>query len=82
MQKIRLAARVDEEQSRRFQAMTSALGITPADALRTFIIRFGAEGGFPFETKANLSDIEAFASEDEATAFASRLSKRIIDEAR
>jgi hypothetical protein len=47
-----------------------------------FIIRFNAEGGFPYETKVKLSDIEAFESEDEAIDFASRLSRRVIDETR
>ena len=82
MSKIQIATRVDEEQSRRFQKIAKALGTTPADALRMFIIKFIAEGGFPFETKVKLSDIEAFDNEEEATAFASRLSRRTINETR
>jgi DNA-damage-inducible protein J len=82
MQKIQIATRVNEEQSLRFKAITNALGTTPADALRMFIMKFNAEGGFPYETKVKMSDIEAFESEDEATAFASRLSRRVVNETR
>jgi hypothetical protein len=43
-----------------------------------FVASFNAEGGFPFETKIKNYSVEAFDSEDEATDFATRVSKRAI----
>jgi len=44
-----------------------------------FIASFNAEGGFPYEIKLK-KNIEAFETEDEATAFATRISKRLLHE--
>jgi DNA-damage-inducible protein J len=82
MTTIQIATRVDEEQSRQFRAITKSIGTTPADALRMFIAAFNAEGGFPYEPKIRKRDVEAFDSEEEATAFATYLSRKLIDEAR
>jgi DNA-damage-inducible protein J len=82
MSTVQVATRIDEEQNRRFRAITKALGTTPSDALRMFIASFNAEGGFPYETKLRTREIEAFNNEEDATAFATRLSMRMIDEAR
>jgi DNA-damage-inducible protein J len=82
MSAVQIATRVDEEQGKKFRAITAALGTTPADALRMFIVTFNARGGFPYETRLDSQEIEAFATESEATEFATRLSKRIISETR
>jgi DNA-damage-inducible protein J len=81
MATVQIATRVDEQQSRKFRELTQALGTTPSDALRMFIAAFNSEGGFPYDLKVKQS-IEAFDNEDEATYFATRISRRIIDEAR
>jgi DNA-damage-inducible protein J len=77
---VQIATRVDAEQSHRFRALTRALGTTPSDALRMFIAAFNAEGGFPYEPKVR--SIEAFDNEQDATDFATQLSKRLIHESR
>jgi DNA-damage-inducible protein J len=82
MATVQIATRIDEVQSRKFRAITKALGTTPSDALRMFIASFNAEGGFPYETKVKQVDIEAFESEADATAFATRFSRRVIHETR
>ena len=79
---VQIATRVDEQQSLEFRDITKALGTTPSDALRMFIAKFNAEGGFPYETKVKKMPVVAFESEDEATEFATRVSKRMIDETR
>ena len=79
MSTVQIATRVDEQQNRQFREITRAIGTTPADALRMFIATFNSEGGFPYELKVKKM-VEAFDSEDEATSFASRVSKRMINE--
>jgi antitoxin component of RelBE/YafQ-DinJ toxin-antitoxin module len=81
MATVQIATRIDEEQSKKFRTITKALGTTPNDALRTFIVSFNSEGGFPFETKSR-DRVEAFDDEGEATDFATRVSMRMIHEAR
>jgi hypothetical protein len=70
----------------RFQATANYLGAAPANVLQTCKAELDAEGCFPLETKAKLSNIEAdieqFECEDEATAFARDCPLRIIDEER
>jgi len=81
MDTVQIATRVDGQQSRKFREISKAIGTTPSDALRIFIASFNAEGGFPFEVKLKKT-IEAFDNEKEATAFASRISRRMLDETR
>ena len=81
MATVQIATRVDEQQSRKFREITGAIGTTPSDALRMFISAFNAEGGFPYDLKIK-KNIEAFDNEEEATSFATRMSRRMIDEAR
>ena len=76
---VQIATRVDEQQDRKFREITKAIGTTPAEALRMFIASFNSEGGFPYEIKIKRS-VEAFDSEDEATVFATRASRRMINE--
>jgi len=75
MATVQIATRVDEQQSRKFREITNAIGTTPSDALRMFIASFISEGGFPYDVKIK-NNIEAFDNEDEATTFATRISKR------
>ena len=81
METVQVATRIDKQQNRKFREISKSIGTTPSDALRIFIASFNSEGGFPFEVKLK-SSIEAFDSEEEATEFASRMSRRIIDETR
>jgi DNA-damage-inducible protein J len=82
MATVQVATRIDEEQNRKFRAITKALGTTPSDALRMFIASFNAEGGFPYVTRIKDWDVEAFENEADATAFATKLSKRMLHESR
>ena len=79
MATVQIATRVDEQQSQQFREITKAIGTTPSDALRMFIAKFNSEGGFPYEIKIKKT-VEAFDSEDEATSFATRASKRLLNE--
>jgi len=81
MATVQIATRVDEQQNRQFREITRAIGTTPSDALRIFIASFNSEGGFPYEIKIKKT-VEAFDSEDEATLFATRASRRLINETR
>jgi len=78
-----LATRVDEEQEREFRENTQKLGTTPADAMRMFIVAFNACRGFPYDVRIGaLNEAEPFSTEKEATEFATRMSRRILDAAR
>ncbi|MDR1422939.1 MAG: type II toxin-antitoxin system RelB/DinJ family antitoxin [Coriobacteriales bacterium] len=75
-----LATRVDEEQEQEFRENTRRLGTTPADAMRMFISAFNVCKGFPYDVRINalteVADVEAFATEQEATEFATRLFRK------
>jgi len=74
-----LATRVDEQQEREFRENTYKLGTTPSDAMRMFIAAFNECRGFPYEVRIGaLTEVEPFTNEDEATDFATRVSKRVI----
>ena len=81
MRTVQIATRVNEQQSQKFKEITTALGTSPSDALRMFIAAFISEGGFPYQLKVKES-IEAFKTEEDATEFATRLSRRMTDEVR
>jgi DNA-damage-inducible protein J len=81
MATVQIATRVEEQQNRKFREITKAIGTTPSDALRIFIASFIAEGGFPYDVKLKRT-VEAFDNEDEATSFATRVSKRALYETR
>jgi len=80
MTTVQLATRVDASQDRVFRDTTKRLGITPADAIRVFVTAFNQSRGFPFDVR--LPVVEPFDSEDDASAFASQMSLRLLDEAR
>ena len=81
METVQIATRVDEQQNRKFREITKAIGTTPSDALRIFIASFNSEGGFPFDVKLKRT-VEAFDNEEEATSFATKVSRRVLDETR
>ena len=76
------ATRGDDEQAALFKETTRQLGTTPADALRMFISAFNDYRGFPYEVRLPRNDVEPFASERDATEYASRLALRMSDETR
>jgi DNA-damage-inducible protein J len=78
---VQIATRIDKQQNRRFREISKAIGTTPSDALRIFIALFNSEGGFPFEVKLK-NTVEAFDNEEEATDFATKVSRRMLDETR
>ncbi|MDR1015912.1 MAG: hypothetical protein LBL67_00355 [Coriobacteriales bacterium] len=83
MATVQIATRVSERQNRIFRATTKRLGTTPADALRMFIATFNENQGFPYEVRLSVKpEVEPFASEEEATAFAWNLSQQVLNEAR
>jgi DNA-damage-inducible protein J len=78
-----LATRVDEKQERAFRENTRMLGTNPADAMRMFIAAFNECRGFPYDVRIDaLTAAEPFATEEEATDFATRVSRRTINAAR
>jgi len=81
MSTVQLATRIEESQDRLFRETTRRLGTTPADAMRVFVAAFNQHRGFPFDVRL-ATDIEPFETEDDALGFASRMSLRLIDEAR
>jgi len=81
METVQVATRVEKTQNHRFREISKAIGTTPADALRIFIATFNSEGGFPFEVKLR-KNIEAFTTEEEATSFATNISRRTLNETR
>ena len=81
MDTIQLATRVEKTQDQLFRETTRPLGTTPADAMRVFIAAFNQHRGFPFDVRL-AANVEPFATEDEATDFATRASLRLLDEAR
>ena len=81
MDTVQLATRVDKTQDQLFRETTRRLGTTPADAMRVFVAAFNQHRGFPFDVRL-AADVEPFATEDEATDFATRTSWRMLDETR
>ena len=81
MDTVQIATRIDKQQNRKFREISKAIGTTPSDALRIFIASFNLEGGFPFDVKLKTT-VEAFDNEEDATEFASRMSRRVLDETR
>jgi DNA-damage-inducible protein J len=81
MSGVPVAARLDDAQARTFRQLTKELGTTPGDAIRVFVAAFNARGGFPFEVRKRVT-AEPFATEAEATEFATRLSLEAAREAR
>jgi len=78
-----LATRVDIEQEREFRENTRRLGTTPSDAMRMFIVAFNECRGFPYDVRLGaLTEIEPFSTEEEASGFATRISRRTIHAAR
>jgi len=77
---VQLATRIDTAQDRLFREIARKLGTTPADAMRVFIAAFNQHRGFPFDVRL-VNDVEPFVTEDEATEFANRMSRRVLDEA-
>jgi len=74
-----LATRVAEDEERRFREITRAIGTTPSDALRMFVSAFNLAGGFPYAPRMRPVEVEAFDNEEDATEFATRLARRMIN---
>ena len=81
MSSVQLATRIDEEQDQLFRETTRRLGTTPADAMRVFVSAFNQHRGFPFDVRLDIS-VEPFETEQEASAFASSLSTKVINATR
>ena len=79
---MQLATRIDEEQGNLFRQTTKALGTTPADALRMFIVAFNTNRGFPYDVRIpHDANWEPFHSEEEALDFTTANLKEAIDAA-
>ena len=81
MSTVQLATRIDESQDRLFRETTRRLGTTPADAMRVFVAAFNQHKGFPFDIRLN-TNAEPLDGEEDATDFASHLSRKALDETR
>lgn len=80
---MQLATRVDEEQGALFKETARRLGTTPSDALRMFVCAFNNNKGFPYDVRLDEGPrVEAFTSEEDATRFATSLSRGVLDETR
>lgn len=81
---VQITTQTSNEQARRFQEITSALGTTPSDALRMFIAAFNERRGFPYEVRTNLDSpaVEPFTSEADADEFATNMAMEMINAAR
>jgi DNA-damage-inducible protein J len=83
MSTIQLATRVSKEAEQKFRENTRRLGTTPSDALRMFIAAFNECNGFPYDVRIDaLRNVEPFATEHEATEFATKISLRAARDAR
>jgi DNA-damage-inducible protein J len=81
MDTVQLATRVEKTQDYLFREHTRLLGTTPADAMRVFVAAFNQHRGFPFDVRLS-PEVEPFDTEEEATAFVTRMSRKMINEAR
>ena len=80
---MQLATRIDDAQGALFKETARALGTTPSDALRMFIVAFNHHHGFPYDVRlVKEPPYEPFASEQEALDFTTRAMKAAVDEAR
>lgn len=78
---LQFATRVDDLSGETFKSLTRQLGITPADAMRMFVMAFNSHRGFPYEVR--LSDPAVpFKSEEEALDFVDGLSTEMLSDAR
>lgn len=82
MATIQLATRVEQEQAEMFKSIAKQLGTTSSDALRMFVSAFNACKGFPYDVRVGKLEVESFATEEEATHFATDLAMRMLNEAR
>ena len=79
MDTVQLATRVQRVQEQLFRETTKKLGTTPADAMRIFVAAFNQHRGFPFDVRLG-TEPEPFDNEEDATDFASRISRRMLNE--
>ncbi|WEV64422.1 type II toxin-antitoxin system RelB/DinJ family antitoxin [Bifidobacterium sp. ESL0732] len=77
-----LATRVDDQQAALFKRTAQKLGTTAADALRMFVAAFNDNQGFPYDVRLKSQAPEPFATEQEATDFASKMAGRLLSETR
>lgn len=76
------ATRVEDAEYDLFKKTASSIGTTTSDALRMFIYAFNDHKGFPYPVVSRRIEPEPFATEEEATAFATKLALGALDEAR
>ena len=72
------ATRIEDREYELFQKTASNIGTTTADALRMFIYSFNDHHGFPYPVQSRRMQVEAFATEEEATRFATNLAMEAI----
>lgn len=73
------ATRIDDQEYELFQKTAANIGTTTADALRMFIYAFNDHHGFPYPVRSRRMEIEAFATDEEATRFATDLAMEVIE---
>ena len=71
--------RVDDKEYDLFQETAANIGTTTADALRMFIYAFNDHHGFPYPVQSRRMQVEPFATEKEATEFATDLAMKIME---
>lgn len=76
---MQIATRVDDELGAEFKSVAKGLGVTPADAMRMFVVAFTAHRGFPYEVVLpKAAPFETKAEEDE---FFDGLSDELVNDA-
>ena len=76
---MQIATRVDDELGTEFKSVAKALGVTPADAIRMFVVAFTAHRGFPYDVV--LPKAEPFATKNKEDEFFDEMSEKLISDA-
>jgi len=76
MPSTQITAKVNKSQKNQFERITKSIGITPANALKMFILKFNNTQGFPFELR-----MENEEAEDVYDAYiADKITQEMIDD--
>ena len=76
-----IATRIDVKEKKAFEKLANSLGLTAQDLIRVLVKKAMRDNGVAlYVNKRQL--VEAFESEQEATDFATKMSRRLLDETR
>jgi len=78
MPSTQITAKVNKSQKTQFERITKSIGITPANALKMFILKFNNTQGFPFDLRMENQEIEELEDIADANA-ADEILQEMID---